>query len=111
MLVIEDEAAIAMLIEDMLAELGHEVAAATTTLKDAIAITATGTFDYAIVDVNLGGQLSYAVAEQLAARCIPFAFVTGYGRMGVDTKFAKVPVLAKPFTLSELRMLLESATG
>jgi two-component SAPR family response regulator len=56
----------------------------------------TGEVDAAVLDVNLGGELVYPVAETLARRGVPFIFVTGYGAESIDARFARVPVLQKP---------------
>ncbi|HWK46966.1 MAG TPA: response regulator [Stellaceae bacterium] len=105
-LVVEDEGMVAMLIEDMLTHMGHEVGAVVSRMEEALQIAKTGSFDLAIIDVNLDGQPSYPVAELLTARGIPFVFATGYGRQGVDPKFAQVPTLAKPFVSKDLAKLL-----
>jgi CheY-like chemotaxis protein len=105
-LLVEDESMVAMLIEDMLADLGHEVGATASHMSEALEVARTGSFDLAIIDVNLDGEPSYPVAELLASRGIPFAFATGYGPGGVDGTFAGSPTLAKPFLLADLRRLL-----
>ena len=62
-LVIEDEGLVAFFIEDMLTEMGHEVGAVASRMQEALDLAKTGTFDLAIVDVNLDGQPSYPIAE------------------------------------------------
>ena len=52
--------------------------------------------DAGIIDVNLGGEFVYPVADVLAARKIPFVFVTGYGVESIDGRFAYVPIIKKP---------------
>jgi two-component SAPR family response regulator len=52
--------------------------------------------DAGIIDINLGGEFVYPVAEVLVARNIPFIFVTGYGVESIDARFASVPVIKKP---------------
>ena len=52
--------------------------------------------DAAVLDINLDGEMVYSVADLLAARGIPFVFVTGYGAESIDGRFAHVPVLQKP---------------
>ena len=105
-LVIEDEGMVAFFIEDMLAEMGHEVGAVASRMQEALDLARTGTFDLAIVDVNLDGQPSYPVAQVLRERGIPFVFATGYGAKGLDAQFAGSPILAKPFVLADLHKLL-----
>ncbi|KKA12706.1 chemotaxis protein CheY [Sinorhizobium meliloti] len=105
-LVVEDESMIAMLIEDTLCELGHEVAATASRMQEALDIARKGQFDIAIIDVNLDGEPSYPVADILAARNVPFIFATGYGSKGLDTRYSNIPLLTKPFLDSELEAVL-----
>jgi CheY-like chemotaxis protein len=105
-LVIEDEGLVAMFIEDILSDLGHEVVAVASRIHDALNIARNGIFDFAIVDVNLDGEPSYPIAEIIKERGIPFAFATGYGPKGLDPRFADVPTLAKPFVMEDLKKLL-----
>ncbi len=105
-LVIEDEAMVAFLIEDMLTEMGHEVGAVASRIQQALDLARTGTFDFAIVDVNLDGQPSYPIADVLRERGIPFVFATGYGVKGLDAQFAGASTLAKPFVMADLQKLL-----
>jgi CheY-like chemotaxis protein len=104
-LVVEDESMIAMLLEHMLQTLGHEVTIACG-LDEALRLAGSGTFDAAILDVNLDGKPSYPVAALLKGRGISFAFTTGYGPAGIDPRFAGVPALAKPFASGALEKLL-----
>ena len=98
---------IAMLIEDMVLELGYEVAGTVARLEEALQAAA-GSFDLAILDVNLGGVASYPVADVLRRRGIPFAFVTGYGTAGIDATYAGAPVLQKPFTGADFAAVLSA---
>jgi CheY-like chemotaxis protein len=105
-LLVEDEAIIAILMEDLLDELGCEVVATAAELDGAIAVARTGEFDLAFLDVNLRGVPVYPVAEVLRARAIPFAFVTGYGSTGVDATRVEAPILQKPFQSRDLAAVL-----
>jgi CheY-like chemotaxis protein len=105
-LLVEDEAIIAMLMEDLLEELGCDIVATAGQLDDAVAIAGTGEFDLAFLDVNLRGVPVYPAAEVLRARGIPFAFVTGYGTVGVDAAHGEAPILQKPFQARELDAVL-----
>jgi CheY-like chemotaxis protein len=96
-LVVEDEALVAMLIEDMLEDLGCKVSETADRLEPALRAAAEGTFDFAMIDVNLDGQAAYPVADRLAARGIPFILITGYGAGGINSAYAATPLLAKPF--------------
>jgi len=105
-LVVEDEGSDALLIEDMLEELGCEVAASVATLSKAINAARTGTFDFAVMDINLDGDLVFPVAQILTERGVPFVFSTGYGRVGVPETFKECEVLNKPFELEEFEAKL-----
>jgi CheY-like chemotaxis protein len=105
-LVIEDEGMVAMLIEDMLIAMGHDVVAVVSRMDEAVQAATSGTFDFAVLDVNLDGLASYPVAEILLSRGIRFAFATGYGTNGRDPKYANVPTLAKPFIDKDLAKVL-----
>lgn len=101
-LVVEDEGGVALLIEDMLEELGCEVAASVATLAKALNAARSETFDFAVLDVNLDGQRVFPVAEVLRSRQLPFIFSTGYGQIGVPETFEDYEVLSKPFAIGEL---------
>jgi CheY-like chemotaxis protein len=105
-LVVEDEGVVGMLLEDMLTDLGYEVAAMAARLADGLRRAQTEAVDCAILDVNLDGRSSFPIAEALMKRGIPFLFVTGYGEKGLDREFAGHPVLAKPFLQAELEAAL-----
>ncbi len=100
---------IAFMIEDMLVELGHEVVQLAMRLPEALQAAQRADIDIAILDVNLDGHRSFAVADILAARGIPFAFATGYGAAGLDEAYKNRPVLTKPFLTDDLRRLLSRA--
>lgn len=106
-LLVEDEALIAIMAEDMIESLGHRVVRTCPTLADALDGCAAGDFDAALLDVNLNGDSSMAVAAALKARGIPLAFTTGYGVTGVDQAHRDVPVLTKPYALAALEAALD----
>ena len=105
-LIIEDEVLVAMLIEDMLLELGFELAGSAASLAEALAAVERGGFDLAVLDVNLRGSSSYEVADRLRTAAIPFLFATGYGAAGLDAAYREVPILPKPFQRRELAAAL-----
>ncbi len=110
-LIVEDEGTVGMLFEDMLTDLGYEVGAVATRLKDGLQKAENERYDCAILDVNLDGQPSYPIAQALIKREVPFLFVTGYGAKGLDRRFAQYPILAKPFLQSELEAALSNLLG
>lgn len=105
-LVVEDEYLIRMLLEDMLADLGYELAAAVGTIAEASEHAATGDFNLAVLDVNLDGQEIFPVADILAKRGLPFVFVTGYGEGGLPETYRGRPALQKPFQAEQLQATL-----
>jgi CheY-like chemotaxis protein len=109
-LVVEDEMLVAMNIEDMLLDLGHEVAALASRLEPALTLAREGNFDVAMLDVNLAGQASFPVADILRDRGIPYLFATGYGVQGIAETYRAAPVLQKPFRARDLEETLRAAT-
>ena len=105
-LVVEDEMAVAMLIEDMVAELDYEIAAIVPRLEEAMRYRDAGTFDLAILDVHLNGKTVFPFAAELEEREIPFLFVTAYGPRGIPQEYRHHHVLQKPFGPVELRRAL-----
>lgn len=95
-----------MAIEDMLADLGCEAIVAAATNEQAIALIEAQNFDAALLDLNLNGIRSYPVADALAARGVPFAFATGYGRSGLRDSDRQRPLLVKPFASASLEKML-----
>lgn len=110
-LVVEDEGLVALMIEDMLQDLGCEVVASVPRLDEACALAADKELDLAILDVNLAGQPSFPVAKILCDRGLPFIFSTGYGTAGLPPEFAHSPVVAKPFSSRALEEAVRHALG
>jgi CheY-like chemotaxis protein len=110
-LVVEDEMTVAMLIEDMVAELSYEVAAVVPRLEDAMRLLDSDTFDLAMLDVHLNGKTVFPFAAELEAREIPFLFATAYGPRGIPEEFRSHIVLQKPFGPVELRRALVGLSG
>lgn len=108
-LVVEDEAAISLLLEDMLLDLGCEVVGPAGRLAVAKVMAEEENLDLAILDVNVAGEPIYPVVDALAKRGVPFVFSTGYGSAGIDEPYRNRPVLQKPFGQSDLARLLSSA--
>jgi CheY-like chemotaxis protein len=101
-LLVEDESLVSMMTEDVLDQAGCEVLLAMR-LSEALELARTAQFDFAILDVNLGGgQTSYPIAEVLLAKRIPFFFVTGYDEAGMDPRFKQQPRVQKPYSPDRL---------
>lgn len=108
-LIVEDEMLVAMNIEDMLLDLGHEVAGIASRLAPALALAKEGEFDLALLDVNLAGEASFPIAAILRDRGVPFLFATGYGAKGIIEEFRSSTVLQKPFRMPDLDAAIRSA--
>lgn len=108
--VVEDEALVAMNLEDMLSELGCTVVGPVMHLERAEKMLDEGIeADVAILDVNVGGQMVFPFARRLAEHGMPMLFATGYGRAGLPADFHDRPILQKPYTLDDVEMGLRSA--
>jgi CheY-like chemotaxis protein len=112
-LVVEDEALVAMLLEDMLGDLGCEVLGPVMRIRDALAMVAQADarIDVAILDVNVAGERSFSVAEALRAKGTPFVMSTGYDEGGIDEPWRGGPILRKPFLSGDLERVLRDALG
>lgn len=108
-LIIEDESLVAMLIEDMLIDLGYEIAAVAARVEQALDYARDVDVDLALLDLNLSGQRTDEVARVLAGRGVRFVFATGYGAAGVDARWEGTPVLQKPFQIEELSRAITRA--
>jgi CheY-like chemotaxis protein len=106
LLVVEDEPVLALDIIAALENAGAQVAGSAGTAAEALSAVATASVDAALLDANLRGQPVDEIAAALAARNIPFLFVTGYGPESLPKAFAKTAMLAKPFSH---RQLVETA--
>jgi len=109
-LVVEDEALIAMDIEDMLLDLNCEPVGPASTIKTALGIIRSAVrLDGVLLDMNLQGQSVSPIVEELAKRGVPFVLVTGYARRDDDpTAMRDAPRLSKPFAVETLS---EALTG
>ena len=95
-LLVEDEILVAMMMRDLLGELGLSVIGPFSRLSEAMVAAVHDEIDGAIIDINLGGEFVYPVADVLVARKIPFVFITGYGVESIESRFGSVPIVKKP---------------
>jgi CheY-like chemotaxis protein len=110
-LVVEDEALVSMLVEDMLTDLGCVVVGPAAEIEEALRLAGSADIDAALLDVNLGGRPIFPVADALKARGVPFAFASGYGEAGLSEDHRGAAVLQKPFREADLRRVLETLVG
>ncbi len=105
-LVLDDEPLVSMLVEDWLRELGCEVVGPARSVEEGLDFVGTAPLDAAILDVNLGGENSYSVANALKIKGVPFAFVTGDGSLGAESGFDDPILLSKPFNFEGVKAVL-----
>jgi PAS domain S-box-containing protein len=108
MLIAEDEALVAIMMEDLAVELGWSVVGPFARAADALAAAKADEIHAAILDVNLGGESVYPIADVLRARGVPFVFATGYGAESIDRRYACAPVLQKPIDRQALEQVFNS---
>ena len=108
-LLVEDEALIALMLEDMVEGMGCAVTGLAPRIALGVTLADTGQFDVAILDVNVAGENVEPVADRLSARGVPFIFATGYGEAGVPLRYRGRPVVAKPFRSDQLEAAIHRA--
>ena len=106
-LLVEDEPLIAMMLEDFLDALDRQHAGTADSVAAALPMVEAGALDAAILDVNLrGGEKSFAIAEALAAKNIPFVFASGGGGEDIAPEYRDRPMLPKPYTMEGVEQAL-----
>jgi CheY-like chemotaxis protein len=104
-LLVEDESVVAMMMAEALIELGFRVIGPYSTVAEVMAAKVEMHVDAAILDINLGDELVYPLADVLNANCVPLVFVTGYGIESIDPRYVHVPLLQKPIDRKALQDL------
>jgi two-component sensor histidine kinase/CheY-like chemotaxis protein len=107
LLIVEDSYLVILTLEGMCEDLGWTIIGPATWLAQAISLARTETFDAALLDVNLDGEMSWEVATILKARGIPFAFSTGYNDVGIlPDNLAGSQIFAKPYRIVDVEQRL-----
>jgi CheY-like chemotaxis protein len=107
-LVVEDDPIIALDLEDTILGFGVKTVRAAASVTRALTMIEERAPDFALLDVGLVREKSFAIAERLDALGIPFAFVTGYGaEVKVPAAFIQKPRLPKPFPAAALAAVLK----
>ena len=101
-LIVEDEALIAMLFEDILEDTACRIVGPAMTVRQAMELAGAAEIDVAVLDVNLNGESSFPVAALLQSRGVPLVFSSGYGSQGLPPEWQERPTLPKPFTSDEV---------
>lgn len=113
-LVAEDEFLVYLALEDDLRSHGFEVLGPFTTVGALREVLQRETIDVALLDINLGGELIYPIADALLAQKIPFIFLSGYAARALPERYRDVPRLDKPcdpaMLLAALRRIGETNT-
>ena len=106
-LVVEDEYFLADDLSEALASLGAEIVGPVPTREQALALlSADQRIDAAVLDINLRGEMVFAVAEVLTERGVPFVFATGYDETAIPPDYRDVPRWEKPFAAAALARVL-----
>ena len=114
-LVVEDEAFVAMLLEDELMDAGAKVLGTAASVDDALRMLdvalADGGIDLGVLDLNLGGESAVPVADAFARHAVPFVVITGYEGVRASGDHVSVPTLHKPFAAGDLIATVAAAAG
>lgn len=106
-LLVEDDAMIRMMVADMLGGLGYSIAGEAANVDDGVRLAQSASYDVALLDVNLDGEMVTPVAQAVVARSRPVVFISGYGVDGLPEDFRGRPALQKPFRMALLDAALE----
>lgn len=108
-LIVEDEALVALDLAESVRGMGHEVAGPFGTGAEARPMCRAGSIDFAVMDFNLKGETTEALADALRAEDVPFVVVTGFRRDGLPAGFRDAPILAKPLQPGSLKAAIAEA--
>ncbi len=108
MLIVEDEFLLALTLEEDLKSAGGIVVGPFTTLPEALTAIAEESFDLALLDINLRGEMSYAAADALVQKGAPFVFLSGYSATSLPERFRDFRRLSKPYGAEQLIEALET---
>lgn len=107
-LVVEDEFIIAVDLQHRLETVGAVVIGPFASIERAVAmIRSDAAIDAAVLDMNLGGEMAYSVADALVARRLPFVFTSGYGEAHLRDRYPNAVSCDKPYEFRALAMALE----
>jgi len=110
-LIVEDEYFLADETRRKLEQLGATVIGPAANVQDALVLLATSEIDGAILDVQLGDEFVFPVAEKMDEANIPFVFATGYDVSVIPARFSGFTLCEKPTELGKIASALFSADG
>jgi CheY-like chemotaxis protein len=110
-LIVEDEPAIGLALEDMLETLGLLVVGVAVRVQQGLDLVQARAPAFAILDVNLKGELSYPIADALADRGVPYVFATGYGDVAHPARHKHVLTLTKPYSLLDIQKAIAAVSN
>lgn len=106
-LILEDNLIIAMEAEELLRDMGADAVMIASNLEAATAAIEADSYDFALLDVNLGEAMSFGFARKLSERGVPFGFVSGYSdTLDFPPDLQQVPLLVKPFDEAAMQLFL-----
>lgn len=105
-LIVEDEALVALDLAAQIQDLGHVVVGPAHNLDKAMALVDNSEIDFALLDVNLNGSQSIPVARRLQDDGVDFVFLTGYGSPKIVEDFGEATILSKPISEFQLKRLM-----
>ncbi|MGV8985335.1 MAG: response regulator [Cypionkella sp.] len=108
-MIVDDEIIVALDLEYMLADLGHQVVETANRVERGMEIAQSRNIDMAILDINVRGVLSFPIAEILRDRGVPVIFASGYGQRGLIDEFRDAHILTKPFDIEGLALAVAKA--
>jgi response regulator RpfG family c-di-GMP phosphodiesterase len=107
-LLVEDEMLVGMMMRDLLVSAGLSVVGPVSSLSEAMTAAANVDVDAGVLDVNMGTEFVYPLAEVLKKKGIPFVFVTGYSAETIDPRFRDCNVLQKPIDVASLKSCMSA---
>lgn len=100
-----------MIAEDVQGELeqaGATVIGPVPSVRRALRLIESETIDAAVLDINLGDETSFPIAEVLNAKAVPFLFSTGYNSADIPDEWQRAVIVVKPLRIDAVERLLAS---
>jgi CheY-like chemotaxis protein len=106
-LIVDDEPLIAIMVAEWVEELGHDAIGPAHDVASALTLLDANPVDAAIVDVSLGADSGYTLADVLDKRAIRYLLATGHAASALDANYVTVPTLMKPYAIDTLKSSLD----